>query len=67
MGAPMGNRNAAGKRGGKLRSTTKSRKSSQPMKWVAGKKIGYKKMKAKGWYKKSGGRGVLKTIKRLSN
>jgi len=66
MGAPMGNKNAAGSHKGK--GSGKSKKSKgQPTKWVAGKKIGYKKMKAKGWYKKSGGRGVLKTIKRLSN
>ena len=59
MGAPHGNRNAAGPHKG-------GRKSTQPHKWVGGKRIGYKKMKAKGWYKRSGGRSVLKTIKRLA-
>lgn len=62
MGAPMGNRNAAGGRGGRKKNSSKG----QPTKWVAGKKIGYKKMKAKGWYKKSAGRQVLKTIKKYS-
>ena len=65
MGAPMGNKNAAGSHKGK----SKGKKSTKgtPMRWVNGKKVGYKKYAAKGWYKKSGGRSVLKTIKRLTS
>ena len=62
MGAPRGNCNAC-------KSGSHGRKSSTrglPKRWVAGKLVGYKKYAAKGWYKKSAGRSVLKTIKRLA-
>jgi hypothetical protein len=60
MGAPYGNCNAC------KSGSHKRNKSTGIKTWRGGKLIGYNKMKAKGWYKRSAGRAVLKTIKRLA-